>query len=159
MWWFILFISAFSSIFPPMLRRLIGRYWFTSLLFCMSGFVIGMIFAFFHLSGKTPFLRQLLYNAVMLFGNILNVILYISTVIPSSPGAFLLFIPSITLRISSLVNSQLSGVFGCRASKSLACLWWLLSSSSLFPGVKCSSISLRVSFVCMYVCVCVCMYV
>ena len=35
MWWLILFISAFSSHFPPMLRRLIGRYLVTSWLFCV----------------------------------------------------------------------------------------------------------------------------
>ena len=109
MWWFILFINAFSSIFPPTLRRLIGRYLVTSLLFYVSGFVIGIIFTFFHLSGKTPFFKQLLYNAVMLFGNILNVSLYISAVIPSSPGAFL-FIPSTTFLTSPLVNSRSSGV-------------------------------------------------
>ena len=44
MWWFILFINAPSSIFPPMLRRLIGRYFVTSWLFCVSGFVIGMMY-------------------------------------------------------------------------------------------------------------------
>jgi hypothetical protein len=86
MWWLILFISAFSSIFPPMLGKLIWRYLVTSWLFCVSGFVIGMIFAFFHISGKIPFLKQPLHTAVMLFGSGLTVCLNISAVIPSSPG-------------------------------------------------------------------------
>ena len=70
-------------------RAIFGKV-FTGL---VSGCVISVIFAFFHLSGKSPFFKQLLYNALKLFGNILNVSFYISAVIPSSPGAFLLFIP------------------------------------------------------------------
>jgi hypothetical protein len=59
----------------------------------------------------------------MLFGIILNVCLNISAVIPSSSGAFLLSMPSITLLISSIVNSQSSGVFGGRVVLSLIYLW------------------------------------
>ena len=84
--------------------------------------MIGIILAFFHLSGNIPFVRHQLYIAVILFGNILNVSLYISAVIPSSPGAFLLLIPSISLPISSLVNSRSSGVLGCLSVNSLICL-------------------------------------
>jgi hypothetical protein len=89
----------------------------------MSGFVIGEIFAFFHISGKIPVFRQRLYIAVMLVGNILNDCLNISAVIASSPGAFLLPMPSITRLISSIVNLQSSGVFGGRVALSLTCLW------------------------------------
>jgi hypothetical protein len=53
----------------------------------------------------------------------LNVCLYISSVIPSSAGAFLLSMPFITLLISSLVNSLSSGVFIGRVVMTLTCLW------------------------------------
>ena len=72
MWWIILLINNFQ-VFPSKLRRLIGPYLVTYLLLFVPGFVIVMTFAFFHISGKNPFFKLPLYNAVMVFGNILNV--------------------------------------------------------------------------------------
>jgi hypothetical protein len=57
-------MRSFSSTFPPMLSRLIGRYFDGSMLFSLPGFIIGMIFAVFHLLGKHPLFRHWLYIAV-----------------------------------------------------------------------------------------------
>jgi len=58
MWWLILLMRSFSSTFPPMFSRLIGRYLDGSILFPLPGFAIGMIFAVFHLLGKLPLIRH-----------------------------------------------------------------------------------------------------
>jgi ABC-type methionine transport system permease subunit len=72
-----------------MLRRLIGRYFDGALLFSLTGFVIGIIFAVFHLLGKQPLLRYWLHIAVTSLVNVLNVRRKIPFVIPSILGAFL----------------------------------------------------------------------
>jgi hypothetical protein len=71
-----------------MLSRLIGRYLDGSVLFSLPGFVIGIIFAFFHLLGKHPLFRHWLYIVVASLGSLLNVRRKIPLVIPSIPGAF-----------------------------------------------------------------------
>jgi hypothetical protein len=48
--------------------------------------------------------------AVMYFGNVSNACLKISPVIPSSPGAFLVFMLSTAFLISAKVNFLSSGV-------------------------------------------------
>ena len=52
----ILFISNFSTTFPPTFIRLIGVNFDTSVEFSLPGFVIGIIFTFFHVFGKQPYL-------------------------------------------------------------------------------------------------------
>jgi hypothetical protein len=83
-----------------MLSRLIGRYLDGSILFSLPGFVIGIIFAVFHLLGKQPLFRHLLYIAVTSLGNLLNVHRKIALVMLSIPGAFLLLKLSIVCFIS-----------------------------------------------------------
>ena len=92
---------SFSSTFPPMLSKFIGRYLDGSILFSLPGFAIGMIFDVFHLLGKLPLFRHWLYIDVTSLGNLLNVLRKISLVIPSIPGACFLLKLSIVCFISA----------------------------------------------------------
>jgi len=60
-----------------MFKRLIGRNFVTSSLCSLPGLTIGISLACFHLFGKTPFRKQPLYVAVMYFGKVLCVCMYV----------------------------------------------------------------------------------
>ena len=70
----------------------------------------------------------------MNFGKVLKAWYRISPVIPSSPGALLLFVLSTAFLISSVVNSRSSCVSGGCKIVDLTILWYSLSSRSCLRG-------------------------
>ena len=109
MWWLILLINNFSSIFPPVSSRLMGRNLDASSLSAFPDLVIGITSTFFHLCGNVPLLRHPLYMAVMYLGKICTKLLKTSLGMPSSPGA--LFLPMlITAFLTSCTINSLSSV-------------------------------------------------
>ena len=122
-----------------------GRYLETSSLFSFSGFTMGISLATFHLFGETPFRRQPLYKAVIYLGSVSKALYNTSPVIPSTPDSFFFFMLTTAVVVSSTLKSLSSSVSAGSRVWALASLWCSVSSSSLSTGVKCSSMSCRVS--------------
>ena len=114
------------------------------MLLSCPGFIIGVIFAIFHLFGKHP-PKHWLCIAVSSSANKLNVRRYIPPVIPSIPGAFLSLKLTIVCVISSRENSTSSLVFIGSSINFCMFLWCCVSSSSLSSRKCYSSITFIVS--------------
>jgi len=71
-WWLILFISSFSSSFPPVFIKLMGRYFCTSLSPSLPGFTIGCIIDIFQICRNCPLCRHSLYTSVKKVGKLLE---------------------------------------------------------------------------------------
>ena len=104
---------------------------------------MGISFAVFHRFGKTPLRRQPLFMTVIYLGKTSKALLYTSPVIPSSPGAFLSMLATAFLHSSTVKSVSSSESAGSKAW-ALVSLWSSVSYS-LSTGVKCSSMSSRVS--------------
>jgi len=143
-WWLILLNNNFSSTFPHVSSRLMGRNLDGSSLSAFPGLVIDITISILYLCGNVPLRRHPLYMAVMYLGKISTILLKTSlgmqtSLVPYFYPLIATFFTSCTVyslswsvSMSSCVNSR---VFFCisvsfswlSSGVSICSLWWIVS--------------------------------